>query len=128
MSCGNLLVLSASPQIRRSPDLSNVELMIPASASREPGWAVVSSDWNLWPVFQSQKLIEPLSPAIEPLAIGRTHRAVRLLLTSCEKDILLIDAHGVDDGIMTLEILHERALRALPLLDAPRATTSKGKL
>lgn len=39
-----LLVLSASPQINRKPVLSYMELMRPASASRDPGWAVVSSD------------------------------------------------------------------------------------
>jgi hypothetical protein len=42
-----LLVLSASPQINRSPVRSYVEVNIPLSASSEPGWAVVSSDWNL---------------------------------------------------------------------------------
>ena len=39
-----LLVLSASPQINRKPVLSYMELMRPASASSDPGWAVVSSD------------------------------------------------------------------------------------
>lgn len=39
-----LLVLSASPQINRKPVLSYMELMRPASASSDPGWAVVSND------------------------------------------------------------------------------------
>lgn len=56
-----VLVLSASPQIKRKPERSNVELMMPASASKDPGCAVVSSDWKRWPVFQSQKPMEPLS-------------------------------------------------------------------
>lgn len=51
-----------------------------------------------------------------------------LLLTSCEEDILLVDAHGVDDGVVTLEILHKSALGALPLLHAPRAAAGKGEL
>lgn len=42
----SLLVLSASPQINRKPVLSYMELIRPASASRDPGWAVVSSDWK----------------------------------------------------------------------------------
>lgn len=40
----NVLVLSASPHIKRRPVRSYVELIRPASASREPGCAVVSSD------------------------------------------------------------------------------------
>ena len=40
----DLLVLSASPQINLKPVLSNVELIRPASASKDPGWAVVSRD------------------------------------------------------------------------------------
>jgi hypothetical protein len=54
--------LSASPHINLEPDISKIELMIPDSASNEPGWAVVSSAWNRYPDFQSQKLIDPLSP------------------------------------------------------------------
>jgi len=33
----DLLVLSASPQIRRIPERSKVDVMMPASASNEPG-------------------------------------------------------------------------------------------
>lgn len=39
-----LLVLSASPQINLKPVLSYMELIRPASASSDPGWAVVSND------------------------------------------------------------------------------------
>lgn len=42
----NVLDLSASPQMSLKPVRSKVELMRPASASREPGWAVVSRDWK----------------------------------------------------------------------------------
>ena len=42
----DLLDLSASPHISLRPVRSNVELIRPASASREPGWAVVSRDWK----------------------------------------------------------------------------------
>ena len=57
-----LIVLSASPVISLMPVRSKVEAMIPASASSEPGCAIESSYWNLWPVFQSQKPTLPLSP------------------------------------------------------------------
>ena len=49
-------------------------------------------------------------------------------LTSCEENILFIDAHGIDDGIVALKVLHESTLGTLPLFDAACATTGKGKL
>lgn len=56
-----LMVLSASPVIRRSPVLSNSAQKIPASLSNDPGCTSESSLWNWYPDFQSQKPMAPLS-------------------------------------------------------------------
>lgn len=43
------------------------------------------------------------------------------IIRAREEDVILIDGERVDDGIVTLEILHEGSFRALPLLDGARA-------
>jgi hypothetical protein len=41
----------------RRPVLSKVDAKAPASASSDPGWAALSVDWNLCPVFQSLGIV-----------------------------------------------------------------------
>lgn len=57
--------------------------------------------------------------------IPEAHGAI---VTSAEKHILLVDAHSVDYGIVTLKVLHKGSLGTLPLLDGSRAAAGKGEL
>ena len=45
-----------------------------------------------------------------------------------EEDVVLVDAQGVDDGVVAVEVLHEGAFGAFPLLDAAGAAAGKGPL
>jgi hypothetical protein len=45
-----LMVLSASPVIRRLPVASNTAAKMPASASRLPGWGLLALLWKACPV------------------------------------------------------------------------------
>ncbi len=72
--------MSASPQISLDPELSKMELMRPDSASREPGCAVVSRAWNRYPDFQSQKLMDPLSPPEKKTFWSFTARVLMMAL------------------------------------------------
>ena len=48
--------------------------------------------------------------------------------TSGKENIVGIDGKVVDDGVVTIKVLHEGALGALPLLYAPSACRGEGVL
>lgn len=78
--------------------------------------------------------MEPLSPrdgSLISICITREIIGDGLecsVLTAREQNILLIDAHSVDYGIVALKVLHESSLGTLPLLDTSRAATGEGEL
>ena len=75
-----LIVLSVSAHSSLHPLLSKQQANIPASLSSDPGWTVVCNFWKQYPLFQSQKYIEPLSAVKEE-----------------KKQIILHDSHHVEN-------------------------------
>ena len=75
-----LIVLSVSAHSNLHPLLSKQQANIPASLSSDPGWTVVCNFWKQYPLFQSQKYIEPLSAVKEE-----------------KKQIILHDSHHVEN-------------------------------
>lgn len=61
--------------------------------------------------------------AVARLPVPEAHAAV---VAAGEEDVL-VDGERVDDGVVALEVAHEGALGALPLLDAVRAARGEGE-
>lgn len=54
--------------------------------------------------------------ALVPMARLPIPEGNRSIITTREKDIVFIDAKGIDDCVLAFEVLHEGAFRAFPLL------------
>lgn len=63
--------------------------------------------------------------AVASLPIPEGHGTV---VTTGEENVLVVDGERVDDRVLTVEVLHEIALGAHPLLDAAGTGTGKCKL
>ena len=69
-----------------------------------------------------RRRIQRLIP-ISRLPVPKGHGSV---VAAGEEDVVFVDAEGVDDGVLTVEILHEGTLGAFPLLDAAGAAAGEG--
>ncbi len=63
---------------------------------------------------------------LEPMARLPVPEAHASVVAAGEQDVL-VDGERVDDGVVAVEIAHEDALGAFPLLDAIRAARGKGE-
>ena len=66
--------------------------------------------------------IEGLVP-VARLPVPEAHAPV----VAAGEQYVLVDSERVDDGVVALEVAHERALGTLPLLDAAGTTRGEGK-
>lgn len=109
--------------IIRLPDLDS---LISLTSNKTQTSTIKRRSHNTRLGFQRTRLSNSIDALelVPSLPIPEAHGAV---ITAGEHDVVFVDGKGVNDGVLTIEVLHEVALRALPLLDGAGASGGEGE-